>query len=210
MRWMPLVILLTACASPKLGETGEYLPFEVGRAWDYRINEDGEPEFLLTTHARGWDVRSLPDERKVRFQFVYGRPESVDQDVTKSIYALASDGAREFHFSAWSWAIGHEPPIPLLPAKREGKREASWSGVVEYRGEKHETTATIRVEGIQVVETPMGELNCILVTTRYDAGKLVVRRWLARGIGIVEIKISGTAGDAVASLESFRPPPGAD
>jgi len=206
MRWLWMLLFAVGCAAPKYADSADYLPFEKDRAWVYSVKEEGTAAFTLHTRAYGSDVRSLEGERRVEFRFVYGRPDGMDQDVTKSIYAMASDGPREFHFSAWSWSIAHEPPIPLLPASFERGKTTEWKGVVEYRDERYETTAQIRVAGMQFVETPFAELNCILVITDYGAGKLRVHRWFAPGVGLVEVKITGDAGKAVASLISYKPP----
>jgi len=44
------------------------------------------------------------------------------------------------------------------------------------------------------------------VITNYDAGHLEVRRWFARGVGLIEVKVTGDAGKAVASLASYKVP----
>jgi hypothetical protein len=131
----------------------------------------------------------------------------MDQDVTKSIVAMPSDGPHEMVFNAWTWSIEHEPPIPLLPDSFEAGKKTEWKGVVTYRDKRYETTARISADGVQVVETPSGDLSCILVRTVYDAGRLEVRRWFAPGVGLVEVKVSGAAGDALATLVSYAPPP---
>ena len=138
----------------------------------------------------------------------YGRLEGMDQDVTKSIVAMPSSGPHEMVFNAWTWSIEHTPPIPLLPTSFEPGKTTEWKGVVEYRDQRYETTATISADGIQRVETPAGELSCLLVRTVYDAGRLEVRRWFAPGVGLVEVKVSGNAGGAVATLVSHTSGPG--
>jgi len=207
MRWSWILLLAVGCAGPKYAERDEYVPFEIGRSWVYSIQEQGAEPFQLATRVLGSDVRPLAGERRVEFMQAYGRISGMDQDVTKSIVAMASDGPHEMVFNAWTWTIEHDPPIALLPATFQPGMTTEWKGVVTYRDERYETTATISADGVQIVETPSGDLSCLLVRTVYDAGGLVVRRWFAPGVGLVEIKVSGKAGGALATLVSHAPPP---
>ena len=133
MRWPALLLFVVGCAAAKYAERDTYVPYEIGRAWTYSIEEKGQDPFTLATRVLGHDVRALGTERNVEFRMAYGRLAGMDQDVTKSIVAMASSGPRELVFNAWTWSIEHTPPIPLMPTSFEPGMKTKWKGVVEYR-----------------------------------------------------------------------------
>jgi len=165
------LVLLACAAAPE----GAYLPLDVGRRWTYEVRIEGYEPFVLATELKGGDVRDLDGAGRVFFPMVYGTRPGGDPDVTKSVYALAPDGPREFCFDALWWSVEHDPPIPLT-------RDAAWEGTVRLGSGAVETTARVRVE------ERGGELRA---TTTYAGAPLVIARTFRRGAGMTRFEARG-------------------
>jgi hypothetical protein len=183
MRSALVLVVLSACAAaPRvLGTAHDFVPLETGRTWTYDVADEDGRKIRIAAESKGGDMRSLPGEPRVRFQFVYGTLTGKDHDGPKSIYALSRDGPREFYFDAWLWSLWHGPPIPLLPAEVRVGNEVRWEGRVEPENEEVPATAVVRVEAVE------GET--VRTTTTYTGLPLEVRRWFTRGVGLVRMEV---------------------
>ncbi len=198
------LLLLGACNStpPVVEQVADYLPFEDGRTWVYEISTTDAGTYSLSNKSIGRDVRSLHDEERVVFKFVYGTPAGMDQDITKSIYALRAVGPCEYYFDAMTWALWHDPPIPLIPAGVAVGSEVDWAGKVEFDANKTPARARILVDARERLETPAGLLDTLRVQTSYEGRELEVTRWFARGIGMVRVEARGEGQTSSAALVS--------
>jgi len=187
-RFLPLLFLI-GCATAVEHRPADYLPFEIARSWVYEIEDGSGSPFELSTQVLGGDIRDLADEEGVEFQMVYGRPKGAEHDITKSIYALASAGPREFYFDAMNWSLQHDPPIVLIPVDGE----SAWTGTVALSREGVETRALVRVEGTENLKIGTKTVEVVRVRTTYSGSELVVTRWFARGIGLVKMEVLGTS-----------------
>ena len=183
-RLLPLVILI-GCAGRIHGSPADYLPFEVNRSWVYEIEDGTGKPFELSTRVLGGDLRDLADEQKVVFQMVYGRPDDSDHDITKSIYALALAGPREFCFDAMTWKLEHEPPIVLFPVDGD----APWTGTVLLNRTGHVATARVCVDATERVKLADLTVEAVRVRTTYDGAPFAITRWFARGVGLVKMEL---------------------
>ncbi|MHC4955174.1 MAG: hypothetical protein ACYTGZ_15065 [Planctomycetota bacterium] len=167
-----------------------------GRNWVYEFTDPRGAEYRLTEELKGGDVRSLPDQERVEFRFIYGTPAGEKHDVTKSIYAMAKDGPREYYFDAMRWSLWHDPPIPLLPAEVAVGREVRWQGKVEPDNEEIPATAVVRVESIENADT-------VRVKTTYGALPLEVTRWFKKGVGLVRMEMRANGKTMSVRLLSY-------
>ncbi|MHC4939992.1 MAG: hypothetical protein ACYTHK_13570 [Planctomycetota bacterium] len=203
MRGFILLAVLSACAAPAdPGRAGDFMPLDEERTWTYELVDAKGGVMRIVAVARGGDVRELPGEPRVRFRFVYGTPAGMDHDVTKSIYALSRHGPREYYFDAAGWSLWHDPPIPLLPEEVAVGHSVGWTGLVEYDKDEIPAKASIRVEGAEAVRIGDKDIETVRVRTVYRDLPLEVRRWFARGIGLVRLEVRVPSGVLVARLIS--------
>jgi len=197
VRFASLLLLLPACAAP--AAKGEWLPFAEGTRWTYAVRTADE---AVTVHmvCEGGDVRTL-DGADTRYEFVYGRPEHMGHDATKSIYAMAPDGPREFYFDGFALRLLHDPPLPLLPA---GVKAWTWTGTLGLGNDERAAIAHVTVEGPETVTVPAGTFRALRVRAEYDAPVHAITRWYARGVGLVRMEIAG-AEPATVELVAHTP-----
>ena len=202
MRFGSWILLAVAGCASAPGTSSDYLRFEIGRKWVYEVTNELGAVYRLTEELKGGDVRSLPGEPRVEFRFIYGTPDGMDHDVTKSIYAMARSGAREYYFDGMGWSLWHDPPIPLLPKAVAVGREIAWDGEVEV-DKKVAATARVRVEAFETIEG----VETVRTLTTYGALPLRVTRWFARGVGLVRMEMRfGEQTMSVRLLSHSAPP----
>ncbi|MHC4452743.1 MAG: hypothetical protein ACYS0E_21815 [Planctomycetota bacterium] len=177
-RLIPLFLAACATQPSEPPSPAEFAPFEIGRQWNYELRLRGYVPEPFAARVGGSDVRDLDDEERVDFIFVYGRPGDADHNMTKSIYAMASDGPREFYFDTLSRRLKHEPPIPLLPS---GIR-STWEGTVSIDRKPTKTTARIEVTALEGGDQ-------VRTVTTYEAIPLKITRWFGRGKGLVRVEL---------------------
>ena len=206
-RWLALAFLFVGCAQESPRESIEdYLPFAEDARWTYAVVRDSQA-FDLEVVAEGGDVRELGGER-VRFQFAYGTPAGEEHDITKSIYAMPASGPREFYLDAMTWALFHDPPIPLLPAGAELHAGPSWpwEGRVEFAEVEEASRATSTLLGFVDVRVPAGSYRALHTHTVYQPSGLQVSRWMVRGIGLVKVEVRSDDHSAGLALRAYASP----
>jgi hypothetical protein len=170
----------------------DYLPLASGTRWTYEFYE-GDRTLRIETVREGGDMRDLEGEGRVRFDFVYGSLEGLES-ATKSIYAMAASGPREFYLDGFIWRLYHEPPIVLLPEDVRSSTEWNWAGNLELEDFEGRATASLTVDGPEEVVVPAGSFSALRVRAVYDPAELVITRWYARDVGLVEIEVALGAG----------------
>jgi len=198
MRGIVLVLVLGACTSNPRARAwhraADYIPLGVGWRGTYEIRT-GSIRTRIAVAAKGGDVRDLPDQKDVRFLFLYGTLAGETYDMAKSIYALSDGGPREFYVDAFSWGLFHDPPVPMLPHTFSSGDEWTWEGEFEFKEPQRRTHTHLRVDG------PVEFRGRQTMRTREtdDQNELTVTRWFEKGVGLVGIEVEERGG-ASASL----------
>ncbi len=182
-----LLTLLGVESSRKtnLGSAIDYLPMEKGTRWSYEVFA-GEVEFRLDTRRYGGDVRFVEGRGRVPYDFVFGKRPSDKHGLTKSIYQASRYGSRLFYFDAFQWRVEFEPPLKLLPRNVSIDARWKWKGEISVDGEKAQSSAQLKVVGVEEISVPAGVYQAVHVTQVHQKPGLTIHRWFAQGVGLIK------------------------
>ena len=166
----------------------DFIAIEEGRSWTYKVTVAKNTR-IFDCKCEGGDVRTL-DGIQTRYQFVYGRTEGFDGYVTKSIYAMAESGPREFFIDDFSGGFLHDPPVQLLPKKIEVGATWSWNGQFARGDKKITGTAQLEITSIEQNDFGGDWLDVVRVRESFDNSPIRITRCFARDVGLVSYLVT--------------------
>ena len=171
----------------------EYFPLKMNVIYNYdsnagdteaEVNEENE-ELVLT-----YDAGSITYEQ----QFFKG----VD-----GIYLTRTETSAFLFFGS---KVTYPEPVLRLPLPLEVGKTWEWEGLETAGGDTGKLTIKGEALGEEVIETPMGKINCLKVTMRVESeigSRNTVTEWLAPGIGVVKFHADLEGSGITGFLQSL-------
>jgi len=208
------MVALLCAAALALGarEQGKsWFPATLGSEWEYEV---------VVPQAASGDVRRYTQTVKVVKRTEDPKGAYVALEYREDEKAVAVEKCRIEFAGVQKISSGPEsseriePPMPMLRFPLAEGRKWNWKGKLKTRNGSGDVAASFSVDGPVEVETPAGKFNAIhvhLEQAMYGAVngkpqrvKLPMDAWYARGVGIVQRKVTYPLTTVVVNLRRFK------